>query len=116
MSDFTLEPDEVEPDRLMRGRPVRLVSTGLADTAEVPTTVVRAKDPVPAYEQSPRSSRRNLLPAKCIDGSLVMRHEYAARALVELMQIGKAPSGANPVLHHPPEPFNGIQMMTTVGR
>ena len=32
MPDFMLEPDELDPER-----PVRLVSTGLADTAEVPT-------------------------------------------------------------------------------
>ena len=47
--------------------------------------------------------------------SLVMRPEHSPRALVELMQIGKAPSGTNPVLHHTPEAFNGIQMVTTVG-
>jgi hypothetical protein len=45
-----------------------------------------------------------------------MRHEHSTRALVELMQIGKTPSGADPVLHHPPEAFNGIQVVTTVGR
>jgi hypothetical protein len=45
-----------------------------------------------------------------------MRHKHAARAVVELMQIGKTPSGADGVLHHPPEAFNGIQMVTTVGR
>jgi transposase-like protein len=67
-------------------------------------------------QQLPLSSRRNELPVKLIDGSLVMCHEHSTCALVELMQIGKAPSGAKPVLHHPPEPFNGMQMMTTVGR
>ena len=56
-----------------------------------------------------------MLPVKRIYWSLVLRHEHAARALVELLQIGKAPSGANPVLHHPPEAFNGIQVVTTVG-
>jgi hypothetical protein len=44
-----------------------------------------------------------------------MRHKHSARAVVELMQIGKTPSGADRVLHHPPEAFNGIQMVTTVG-
>ena len=48
--------------------------------------------------------------------SLVMRHEHSARSVVELMQIGKTPSGADPVLHHTPEAFNGIQVVTTVGR
>jgi hypothetical protein len=32
-----------------------------------------------------------------IDGALLISHEYATRALVELMQIGKTPSGANPI-------------------
>ena len=36
-----------------------------------------------------------------------------ARALIELMQIGKTPSGADPVFHHAPETFNGIQMVST---
>ena len=44
MADFLLEPDEIErPTR----RPVRLVSTGLADTAEVPRST-RA-EPAPCY-------------------------------------------------------------------
>jgi hypothetical protein len=37
MTDFLLEPDEIEPERPERRRPVRLVRTGLAPTAEVPT-------------------------------------------------------------------------------
>jgi hypothetical protein len=37
-----------------------------------------------------------------------MRHEYAARALVELLQSGKAPSSADPVLQHAPEAFDVI--------
>jgi hypothetical protein len=48
---------------------------------------------------------------KRIDGSLVMGHEHVARALIELMQIGKTPSGADLVLHHAPEAFNGIEVM-----
>jgi len=44
-----------------------------------------------------------------------MRHEHVSRALVELMQIGKAPAGANPLLHHPPEAFDGVEVVTTVG-
>jgi hypothetical protein len=31
------------------------------------------------------------------------------------MQIGKAPSGAHPVLHHTPEAFQGIPVVTTMG-
>ena len=49
-----------------------------------------------------------MVPVKCIDGSLVMGHQHAARALIELMQIGKAPSGTDPVLHHPPEALDVI--------
>ena len=55
-----------------------------------------------------------MLPVKRKYWSLVLRHEHSARALVELMQIGKATSGAEPVLHHPPEAFNGIEVVTTV--
>ena len=67
-------------------------------------------------QQNPRNSRRNLLPMKCINRSLLMGHEHVSRALVELMQIGKTPSGADPVLHHPPEPFDGIEMVATMSR
>jgi hypothetical protein len=56
-----------------------------------------------------------VLPVKLQYWSLVLRHEHSARALVELMQIGTAPSGTNFVLHHTPEAFNGIQVVTTVG-
>ena len=67
-------------------------------------------------KQLPLSSRRNELPMKLIYWSLVMRHEHSPRALVELMQIGKAPSGTNPVLHHPPEAFDGVEVVPTMGR
>ena len=68
-----------------------------------------------AYKQLPLSSRWNVLPVKLKYWSLVLLHEHSACALVELLQIGKTASGANPVLHHPPEAFNGIQVVTTVG-
>jgi len=45
-----------------------------------------------------------------------MRHEHSPRALVELMQVGKAPSGADPVLHHAPEAFNGIEVVAATRR
>jgi hypothetical protein len=45
-----------------------------------------------------------------------MRHEHAARALVELRQIGKTPSGADPVLQHAPKTFNGIEVVATMSR
>ncbi len=35
-----------------------------------------------SYEQIPRSPRRNELPVKLVDGTLVMRHEHPACALV----------------------------------
>ena len=45
-----------------------------------------------------------------------MRHAYAACALIELMQIGQAPSSADPVLQHAPEAFNGLQVVAAMGR
>jgi hypothetical protein len=51
---------------------------------------------------------------KRINGLLLMGHEHLARALVELMQIGKTSSRANRVLHHAPEAFDGIEVMTAV--
>ena len=57
-----------------------------------------------------------MLPVKCIDGSLLMDHEHVARALIELMQIGKTPSGSDRVLHHAPETFDRIEMVSTMGR
>ena len=67
-------------------------------------------------KQLPLNSRRNCLPVKCIYWSLVMRHKHSTRALVELSEIGKAPSGANPVLHHPPETFDRVEVVPTMGR
>jgi hypothetical protein len=52
---------------------------------------------------------------KLIYWSRLMFHEYSTRALVELRQIGKTPSGTNPVLQHAPEAFNRIEVVTTVG-
>jgi hypothetical protein len=60
--------------------------------------------------------RWNGLPVKRIDWSRLMIREYSTCALVELMQIGKTPSGADPVLQHAPEAFNRIEVVTTVGR
>jgi len=45
-----------------------------------------------------------------------MRPEHAARALVEVMQIGTASSGPDPVFQHAPEAFNGIEVVPTMGR
>jgi hypothetical protein len=69
-----------------------------------------------ALKQLPRSLRRNALAVKLIDGSFLMRHKYLAGALVELLQIEKIPSGADRILHHAPEAFNGVEVMPTGGR
>jgi hypothetical protein len=42
-----------------------------------------------------------------------MSHEHSTRALVELRQIGKTPSGANPILQHAPEAFDGIEVVAS---
>ena len=45
-----------------------------------------------------------------------MLREYSTRALIELMQIGKTPSGPAPVLQHAPEAFNRIEVVATMRR
>ena len=45
-----------------------------------------------------------------------MRHEHAARSLVEVMQIGKAAAGPDPVLQHAPKPLKGIEVVATASR
>jgi len=67
-------------------------------------------------KQNPRNARRNLLPMKRINRSLLMGHEHVSRALVELMQIRKTPSGADRVLHHTPEAFDRVEVVPTMGR
>src|SRR4030095_7340527 len=57
--------------------------------------------------------RRNTLPVKRIDRSLVMRHEHAARAVGELRQSGKPSSGAAPVRQHAPEAFQRVAVGRT---
>ena len=71
---------------------------------------------IEGQEQNPQNSRRNLLPMKCINRSLLMGHEHVSRALVELMQIRKTPSGADRVLHDAPEAFDRIEVRPTMGR
>jgi hypothetical protein len=41
-----------------------------------------------------------------------MIREDATRTLIKLMQIGKTSSSTDPVLHHPPEAFNRIEMVS----
>lgn len=45
-----------------------------------------------------------------------MIREHATCALIELMQIGKTPSSTNPVLHHAPEAFNRIEVVSAMRR
>src|SRR5215472_16020039 len=45
-----------------------------------------------------------------------MIREYATRALIELMQIRKTPSGTDPVLQHAPEAFYRIEVVATMRR
>jgi hypothetical protein len=53
---------------------------------------------------------------KLIDGSFLMCHEYLACPLVELLKMAKTSSGSDGVLHHPPEAFDGVEVMAAVGR
>ena len=66
-------------------------------------------------KQSPRSPRRNGLPVKRINGTLLMGHKYLAGAFVKLHQVAKAASCPNRALHHPPEAFDGVEMVPTMG-
>ena len=45
-----------------------------------------------------------------------MLRKYSTRALIKLMQIGETPSGTDPVLHHAPEAFNGVEVVPTMRR
>ena len=45
-----------------------------------------------------------------------MGHQHPPGALVELRQIGKTASGADGVLHDPPEAFDGVEVVPTMGR
>jgi hypothetical protein len=53
---------------------------------------------------------------KRIYWSRLMLGEHSTRALIELMQIGKTPSSADPVLHHAPEAFNRIEVVSAMRR
>jgi hypothetical protein len=75
-----------------------------------------AVNPLPHRQQHLQSTRRNPLPVKRIDGSLLMCHKHLACALVEQMESGKTSSGPDRVLHHAPEAFDRIEVMATMGR
>src|SRR5262245_28880974 len=68
------------------------------------------------YEQSPRNPRRNGLPVKRREGSLLMGHEHVARALLELRQSRQTASGTDPLLPHAPKAFEGGEVVPTMGR
>ena len=68
------------------------------------------------YKQLPLSQRRNGLPVKRIDGTLLMGHKHLAGAFVKLPQVAKAASCPNRALHHPPKAFNGVEVVSTMGR
>jgi hypothetical protein len=50
-----------------------------------------------------------------INRSLLMRPEHLACALIEQMEIGQTPAGADGVLPHPPEAFHGVEVVATMG-
>jgi hypothetical protein len=66
-------------------------------------------------KQPPQNTRRNGLPVKLIDGAFLMRQEHLTGALVELMQIGKTSSGPDGIFHDPPEAFDRIEVVPTMG-
>ena len=45
-----------------------------------------------------------------------MISKHSTRALIELMQIGKPPSSADPVLHHAPEAFHRMEVVSAMRR
>ena len=57
-----------------------------------------------------------MLPMKRLNGTLLMGHEHLACAVREPMQIRDTPSGADRVFHHPPEAFDGVEVVPTMGR
>jgi DNA-binding NtrC family response regulator/class 3 adenylate cyclase len=62
-----------------------------------------------------RSSRRNVSPVELIDGPFLMRHKHLAGTLVERREIAQTSSRTNGVLHHPPEAFDRVEVMSAVG-
>ena len=50
-----------------------------------------------------------------IHGSLLMGYEHPACALVELLEVANTSPGADGVLPHPPEAFDGVEVVPTMG-
>src|SRR2546422_10936152 len=67
------------------------------------------------YKQIPLSLRRNLLPGKLLNRTLLMSHQHLARTLVKLTETAKTSSCSNAVLHHPPEPLHRPQVLPPTG-
>ena len=93
-----------------------LLFLGLSGINQQSQSILYTSAEIIDCKQVPRSPRRNELPVKRINGSLLMGHEHLSRALVELMQIRQTPSGTDRVLHHAPEAFDRVEMMPTMGR
>ena len=55
-------------------------------------------------------------PVELIDGPFLMRHKHLAGTLVERREIAQTSSRANGILHHPPEAFDRVEMVATMGR
>ena len=58
-----------------------LVDAGFLAVQIRSSAMTNRLSPIEAFEQPPRSTRRNALPVKLIDGSLLMGHQYLACAL-----------------------------------
>ena len=91
MSDFTLKPDELEPDRPEHARPMRPVATGLAPTAEPPMS--RKKAAPPCYAPCPRC-RAMVLTDKAPAG-----HAVTVEPGVQTYTVVWANGAPEPTLH-----------------
>ena len=67
------------------------------------------------YKQNLRKSRRNGLPTERIERRLVECPEHAARALIEVLEVGKTASGSDAVLPQAPEACKRIEVVTAPG-
>ena len=124
LCEFRSRIDEALMDEMIAIQAAAAMEEGLVNPAHLVIDTFpseqgsqRVTDATTLYkEQLPRSSRRNPLPVKRINGSLLMSHEHLSRALIELMQMRKTPAGADRVLHDTPEAFDGIEVVATMSR
>ena len=54
-------------------------------------------------------------PVEHIDGPFLMRHEHVTGTLVERWEIAPTAPRANGILQHPPEAFNRVEVVPTMG-